>query len=250
MNILFYGVCGTMGRTFVSCATDIADIDLICGVDKYIKNPENYSFPIYSDCSQITENVDCIIDFSVHTSIYDYLPYAVKNNIPCVIATTGFTQEELSYIEEQSKTIPILKSGNMSLGINTLLQLSKICSKILGDKADIEIVEQHHNKKLDSPSGTALLLADGIKEELQDHTYILGRSGMQKRTPTEIGINSIRGGTIVGKHEVMFIMNNEIITLKHEAESKSVFAYGSMNAARYIVKQKPGLYSMENLFQN
>lgn len=247
MKIIFYGIGGAMGKVFASCAQAEDDIEIVCGIDKF---PENcsYPFPVYSSCEKITEKADCIIDFSVHTCIYDYIPFAVKNNIPCVIATTGFSTEELDFIKQSSEKIPILRSGNMSLGVNTLLQLVKLCARALGDKADIEIVEQHHNRKVDAPSGTALLLADGIKSVLPSSNYVLGRSGMKKREKGEIGISAVRGGTIVGKHEVMFIMNNEVITLKHEAESRSVFALGSMNAARFIVKQKPGLYSMEDLF--
>ena len=136
----------------------------------------------------------------------------------------------------------------MSLGINLLLQMSKLCAKVLGDKADIEIIEQHHNKKLDAPSGTALLLADGIKSVNPEYEYNIGRNGLSPRKKNEIGINAVRGGTIVGKHDVMFILDNEVITLKHEAESRQIFANGSISAAKFIVKQTPGLYSMEDLF--
>lgn len=249
MKILFYGIGGAMGKTFFSCVKENPDCEIVCGVDKFADATE-YPFPVYKNCNDIKENPDCIIDFSHHTSVYDYLPYAVKNKIPCVIATTGFSEEETEFINEQKNFIPILKSGNMSLGVNVLLQLSKICANILGDKADIEIVEYHHNKKADAPSGTALLIADGIKEELPSHEYVIGRSGINKRKPTDIGINSVRGGTIVGKHDVMFILNNEIITLKHEAESKAIFANGAISAAWYIIKQKPGLYSMEDMFKS
>lgn len=249
MKILFYGIGGAMGKTFFSCAKETNDCEIVCGVDKFA-NGQEFPFPVYKDCSDIKEKPDCIIDFSHHTSIYDYLPYAVKNKIPCVIATTGFSEEETAFINEQKNSIPVLKSGNMSLGVNTLLQLAKISSKILGDKADIEIIEYHHNKKADAPSGTALLIADGIKKELPSHENVIGRSGSEKRKPTDIGINSVRGGTIVGRHDVMFIMNNEVITLTHEAESKAIFANGAINAAKYIIKQNPGLYSMEDMFKS
>lgn len=249
MKILIYGIGGTMGKILYNCAQESTDIEVVCGVDKFAI-PQNYQIPVYADCTSVKENVDCIIDFSVHSAVYDYLPYAVKNKVACVIASTGHTKEELDYIKENSKFIPILKSGNMSLGINLLLQISKFLAKSIGDIADIEIVEQHHNKKADAPSGTALLLADGIKSQLPESEYVLGRNGMSKRQPKEIGINAIRGGTIVGKHEVMFIMNNEIITLKHEAENKSVFAYGSLNAGRFIIKQSPNLYSMEDIYKD
>ncbi len=247
MKVIFYGIGGAMGRVFQAAAKETDDITIVCGIDK---NPEkcSFEFPVYSSCKEITEKADCLIDFSFHTCVRDYLPFAVKNNIPCVIASTGFDKDELALIDDAAKLIPVLKSGNMSLGINLVLQLAKFCAKTLGDKADVEIIEQHHNRKADAPSGTALLLADGIKSVLPSSEYVFGRHGNAKRQPGEIGINAVRGGTIVGKHEVMFIMNNEIITIKHEAESRSVFALGSMNAARFIVKQPNGLYSMEDMF--
>ena len=249
MKVIFYGIGGAMGTIFRSVAAEDNDIEIVCGIDKY---PEKCQcgFPVYSSCKQVQENADCIIDFSMHACVYDYLPFAIERNIPCVIATTGFDDAETEYIKEAAKKIPILKSGNMSLGINLLLQLAKTCAKVLGDKADVEIVEQHHNRKIDAPSGTALLLADGVKSVLPDSEYVLGRSGICKRKKGEIGINSVRGGTIVGKHEVMFIMNNEIVTLKHEVESRSVLALGSISAAKFIVGKPIGLYSMEDLFNN
>lgn len=247
MKIIFYGIGGAMGRNFQSAAKDVPDMEIVCGIDLY---PEkcDFPFPVYKSCKEINVTADCIVDFSMHACIYDYLPYAVEHKIPCVIASTGFNDEELAYIQKQSAFIPILRSGNMSLGVNLVLQLAKLCAKTVGNQSDIEIVEQHHNRKADAPSGTALLLADGIKSVLPDSQYVLGRNGYSKRQKGEIGISAVRGGTIVGKHEVMFIMNNEVITIKHEAESRSVFALGSMNAARFIVRQQPGLYSMEDMF--
>ena len=247
MKVIFYGIGGAMGKIFRAAAQQTTDMEIVGGIDLY---PEKCDcpFPVYHSCKEMSLDADCIIDFSMHACIYDYLPYAVEHKIPCVIASTGFNSDELRYIEEQSKYIPILKSGNMSLGVNVVLQLAKMCAKSLGEKADIEIVEQHHNRKADAPSGTALLLADGIKSVLPDSEYVMGRSGQCKRQKGEIGISAVRGGTIVGKHEVMFIMDNEVITIKHEAESRTIFALGSMNAARFIVKKQPGLYSMEDMF--
>jgi 4-hydroxy-tetrahydrodipicolinate reductase len=249
MNVLVYGIGGTMGGILNKCIGENGELKVVCGVDKFADKTA-FGVPVYSDCSAIAEKPDCIIDFSMHSNVYDYLPYAVKNNIPCVIATTGFDEEEQRYIERQAQKIAILKSGNMSLGINLVLQLSKMCAKALGRKADVEIIEQHHNRKTDAPSGTALLLADGIKSVLPDSEYVVGRSGMAKRKPTDIGISSVRGGTIVGKHEVMFIMDNEIITIKHEAESRQIFANGSISAAKFIVGKPAGLYSMQDIFKD
>lgn len=247
MNILIYGIGGRMGRVVYSTINSDNELNVVCGVDKFLDN-NDFNVPVYKEIKDVKEKIDCIIDFSNHVNVNDYLPYAKEKNIPCVIASTGFDVNELQLINETSKYIPILKSGNMSLGINLLLQMSKLCAKVLGDKADIEIIEQHHNKKLDAPSGTALLLADGIKSVNPEYEYNIGRNGLSPRKKNEIGINAVRGGTIVGKHDVMFILDNEVITLKHEAESRQIFANGSISAAKFIVKQTPGLYSMEDLF--
>lgn len=249
MRIMIYGAGGAMGKMLGACIRN-SDDKILCGVDKFASQ-NDFDFPIYKDCSDIKEMPDCIIDFSVRAGIYDFLPFAVKNNIPCVVATTGHNEEEMAYIKEAAKSIPVFKTGNMSLGISLLLQLAKMGAKILGRSADIEIIEQHHNKKVDAPSGTALLLADGIKSVIPEANYIFGREGaVGKRTQNEIGIHAVRGGTIVGKHEVMFIMDKEVITLKHEAESKTVFANGSINAAHYIIKQTAGIFSMEDMLKN
>ncbi len=247
MNILVYGIGGTMGHYVVSSAKESEDINVVCGVDKFYKGTE-FDCPIYSSCANIKEKVDCIIDFSVPQGLYDYMPFALKNKIPCVIATTGYTEKDLTYIEEAARSIPILHSSNLSLGVNLLLHLSKEAAKSVGAISDIEIVEQHHNKKKDAPSGTALLLADGIKSVLPNHTNKLGRAGMGKREKNEIGIHAVRGGTIVGKHSVMFIMNGEVITLTHEAENKSILSQGSLTAARFIITKEKGLYSSSDMF--
>lgn len=247
MKLLIYGINGTMGKTVYSCIKEEEDIEVVCGVDSYGQKSTN-EVPIYPTCNEIDVNVDCIIDFSIHNNVYDYIPYAIKNNIPSVIATTGFNEKEQKLIDDASKFIPIFQSGNMSIGINLLIQLIKKSSQTIGDKADIEIIEMHHNKKIDAPSGTALMLANEAKKSLPSSEFIYGRHGLVgKRNKKEIGIHSIRGGSIVGKHQAFFIMNNEIITLSHEAESKSVFALGSINAALYLINKPKGKYSMEDM---
>ncbi len=248
MKIIVYGIGGAMGRNVVSVAKESKDIEVVCGVDKFYSG-NDFSCPVYSSCAEIKEQSDCIVDFSVPQGIYDYLPYAVKNKIPCVIATTGFSEKDEEYIREASKSVAILKSGNLSMGINLLLHLSKEAAKVVGNYSDIEIVEQHHNKKKDAPSGTALLLADGIRSVLPEKINKLGRAGMGRRTENEIGIHAVRGGTIVGKHTVMFIMNGEVVSLTHEAESKAMLAQGGLTAARFIVKKKNGLYSSSDMFE-
>lgn len=248
MKIIVYGIGGAMGHNVVNAAKESKDIEVVCGVDKFYSG-NDIPCPVYPSCAEIKEQADCIVDFSVPQAIYDYLPFAVKNKIPCVIATTGFSEKDEEYIRDASKTIAILKSGNLSMGINLLLHLSKEAAKVVGSYADIEIVEQHHNKKKDAPSGTALLLADGIRSVLPDKVNKLGRAGMGRRAENEIGIHAVRGGTIVGKHTVMFIMNGEVVSLTHEAESKAMLAQGGLTAARFIVKKENGLFASSDMFE-
>ncbi len=236
-----------MGHYVRLSAEKTDDIQVLCGVDKFYTGNE-FSFPVYKSTAEIAEKPDCIVDFSVPQGIYDYLPYAVQNGIPCVIATTGYSEEDYAFIRQCSEKIAILQSGNLSVGINLLLRLVKETAALLGNSADIEIVETHHNKKKDAPSGTALLLANGIREVLPDHENHLGRAGVGKRERKEIGISAVRGGTVVGKHAVSFFMDGESITLSHEAENKSILSDGSLTAARFIVKQRAGLYSASSMF--
>ena len=248
MKILVYGIGGAMGHNVVNAAKESKDVEVVCGVDKFYAG-NDLPCPVYPSCADVTEKIDCIVDFSVPQAIYDYLPFAIKNKVPCVIATTGYAEADEEYIKEASKNIPILKSGNLSMGINLLLHLSKEAAKVVGNMADIEIVEQHHNKKKDAPSGTALLLADGIRTVLPDKENKLGRAGMGRRAENEIGIHAVRGGTIVGKHTVMFIMNGEVVSLTHEAESKMMLAQGGLTAARFITKKESGLFSSSDMFE-
>lgn len=236
-----------MGKTLYNCAMNDERVTVACGVDKFASS-EDFSVPVYKSCAEITEQADCIIDFSVREAIRDYLPYATQNRIPCVIATTGYNDEERALINEAAKSIPVFASGNMSVGINLLLRLAKIGASVLGKNADIEIIEQHHNKKVDAPSGTALMLANGIKSVIKDTEFVYGRQGHTgKRTQNEVGIHAVRGGTVIGKHEVLFMTDSEVITLKHEAESKAVFAKGSIDAAVFLTEQQPGLYDMDDM---
>ena len=179
------------------------------------------------------------------------LAFAEKHSVPCVICTTGYSTEQVEKIKAAGEKIAIFYSGNMSLGINLLIELSKQAAKVLGGSFDIEILEKHHNLKLDAPSGTALMIADGISETLpQEPQYIYDRHTMRrKRTKNEIGIHSVRGGTIVGEHEVIFAGHDECVSIKHAATSKEVFAVGAVNAARFVYKQSAGLYSMQDMLK-
>lgn len=203
---------------------------------------------IYQSIGEVTEKADCIIDFSHHSATKELCDYAVKNQLPLVIATTGHTEEENELINEAAKTVPVFKSGNMSLGVALVACLSKIAAKAFPD-ADIEIVEKHHNQKLDVPSGTALLLADSIKQVRKDSEYVIGRHENGKRKKNEIGIHSLRMGNEVGTHEVIFAMGSQVITIKHEAENRGLFAEGALSAADFLVKQEPGLYCMDDIVE-
>ena len=249
VNILIYGIGGKMGHMVYNALSQRDDAKAICGVDKKYDGRGIY-VPVYTDIKDVVEKVDCIIDFSVKAALYDILPYAVKKSIPCVLATTGYDQAENDYIAENAKKIPIFRTGNLSVGINALVKLVEKAASLIGEQADIEILESHHNQKIDSPSGTALMLLDGVKTVRPQLEPVYGRQGIiGKRTKNEVGIHAIRGGSIVGKHEVQFIMDNEVITLSHEAESKAVFANGSINAAVFLQGKPAGLYTMNDVIK-
>lgn len=247
MNILIYGISGTMGRIVYNTLKNHSTCIGVCGVDKFAKQ-EDFNIPVYQNVFDVKEKVDCIIDFSVKEALPDILTYCKSNKTPCVLCTTGYNEKELELINEASKEIAIFRSGNMSVGVNALVKLVKEATKLLGMNSDVEIIEQHHNKKVDAPSGTAMMLADAVKSEIEDLRIVNGRQGIcGKRTKNEIGMHAVRGGTIVGKHEVMFIMNNEVVTLKHESENKGIFAEGAIHAAEFLVKQPAGLYNMQDM---
>lgn len=248
MKILIYGINGKMGKILYDAVKEENKDAVVCGVDKFADG-NLFDCPVYKDCSAIPEKPDCIIDFAIKDAIYDYLPYAVENSVPCVIAATGHDEKDLAYIKKAAENIPVFKSGNLSLGINLLIKLAEIASSALGEKADIEIVEQHHRRKADAPSGTALMIADAIKKIMPDETYVIGRNEHSgKRQRGDLGISAVRGGTVAGKHEVLFLMDGEVVSIKHEAEDRTIFANGSIAAARFIVGKKNGLYSSKDLF--
>ncbi|MBR3324462.1 MAG: 4-hydroxy-tetrahydrodipicolinate reductase [Clostridia bacterium] len=245
MNILLNGASGNMGREVIQAINSDSELKIVCGVDR---EKTEIGFPIYNDVSDIKENIDVIIDFSVPVATLNILKYAVEKKIPIVIATTGFSKGELEIIEDYSKQIPIFKSSNMSLDINLMVQLVQKIAKVLSD-SDIEITETHHRRKIDSPSGTAILLADAINEVL-DNRKEYNFERMQKRerrNENEIGFSSIRGGNIVGEHTVAFFSDNEKLEIKHTAYSRQVFAQGALEAAKFLVKQEPGLYDMKSI---
>lgn len=246
IKVLLSGANGKMGNEVIEAIRKTDEFEIVCGFDRDETNRNG--FPVYSSIEKITESVDVIIDFSVPMATFEVLKYAKSTETPIVIATTGFSKEQLDEIESVSKQIPVFRSSNMSLDINLMTSLIQKVAEVLTD-TDIEIVETHHNRKVDSPSGTAILLADAINEVLDDKkSYTFDRmQRREKRSKDEIGFSSIRGGNVVGEHSVLFFGESETLEIKHTAYSRQVFADGAINAARFIVTQKPGLYNMKNL---
>ena len=248
-KIAICGACGKMGRFIFDVVSGRDDCTVTAGIDKL---GEAYAdFPVVNEISQLSEKPDVIIDFSHHSALDDLIGYALSNGVSLVLATTGYSDEQVAKIHKTAEQIPIFFTFNMTLGINLLADLAKKAVKILGDQYDIEIVEKHHNQKIDAPSGTAIMLADAINDQLDNkYTYTYDRHSVRaKRRKTEIGMHSIRGGTIVGEHEIIFAGRDEVITLKHEAHSKQVFAVGAVNAAVYLAGKSSGLYSMSDLLK-
>ena len=246
VDIIVSGINGRMGRAIEEMCKNSEKFRIVGGVDISLGVP--HEFPVVSDVNALGK-ADALIDFSHHSAAKTLCDYAVKTGTPVIFCTTGYTEEELSVIKEASTKVAVFRSGNMSLGINLLIELSKKAAEIL-EGFDIEIIEQHHNQKLDAPSGTALMIADGIKSVREDSEYIYDRTKVrQKRVQNEIGIHSVRGGSIVGEHEVIFAGRNENITLRHSALSREVFADGALKAAQYIKGKDAGMYNMSNVLE-
>lgn len=246
VNILLSGACGKMGNAVARCCKEDENLKIIAGVDRAEMLCD---FPVYKSFDDVNVVPDVIIDFS-HISVLDsLLTFAIKNNVPVILATTGYSAEQIAKINDTANKIPVFFTANMSLGVNLLCSLAKSAAKILDDKFDIEIIEKHHNQKIDAPSGTALMLANAVNEVFDDkYTYEYDRhSKRQKRSKNEIGIHAIRGGTIVGEHDVIFAGHDEVITLSHSAQSKEVFAAGAVKAAKFIVGKPAGLYDMGSI---
>ncbi len=244
-KILLSGCFGRMGGAIIDSARENNRIEIISGVD--IADGES-SFPVYKSIFDNVERPDVIVDFSHHTSLPAIMEYAAKNGIPAVIATTGHTDEELETMREAAEKTPVFFSRNMSIGVNLLIALSRKASEFLGVDYDIEIIEKHHRNKLDAPSGTALMIADAIAETRESTNYVYDRhEKREKRSAEEIGIHAVRGGSIIGEHEVIFAGRDEVITISHSAASRTLFAAGAIKAAEFIIGKEPGLYSMDDM---
>ncbi len=236
-----------MGRVIAAHVAERSDCEVVAGID--LNTASNDGFPVYKCPSDCREEADVIIDFSHPSVLTGLLQYAVQRKLPAVIATTGLTKDQVAEIHEAGRHIPVFFTANMSLGVNLLVELAKKATCVLGGSFDIEIIEKHHNQKVDAPSGTALMIADSISECLNHKPkYTYDRhSQRKKRDRDEIGIHAVRGGTIAGEHEVMFAGEDEILTISHTATSKGIFANGSINAALFIVNKPPRVYNMGDM---
>lgn len=248
IRVIISGCNGKMGQVVTAMCAARDNIQIVAGIDVYAVQKNDY--PVYADPMEFPGKADCIIDFSNPAALSSLLAYCRKTGCAIVLATTGYSDDQLREIEAAAKEIRVFRSANMSLGINVLLSLVRQATKILGGTCDIEIVEKHHNRKLDAPSGTAIMIADAAASALeQTPEYVYERHSVrQKRGQNEIGISSVRGGTIVGDHEVLFAGTDEVLEIKHSAYSREIFANGAVQAAQFLAgRTAPGLYNMEHL---
>lgn len=245
-NVLLCGACGKMGGNVLSLLADDPDATVVCGVDLY---PKEIGVPVYKDFSSVKESVDVIIDFSSPVGLRERLEFAKQRDIGIVLASTGFNQEDLDLIQQYESSVAIFRTANLSLGINLMQALVKAAAQTLGEAFDVEIIEKHHNLKKDAPSGTALMLADSVNEAFDgEKSFVYGRQGIVgAREKKEVGIHAVRGGTIVGEHDVIFAGEDEVITISHSAASKRVFAVGAIRAAKWLKGKPAGRYEMKNL---
>ncbi|MDE5590449.1 MAG: 4-hydroxy-tetrahydrodipicolinate reductase [Acetatifactor sp.] len=249
-RIIMRGCNGKMGQTISSLAAQDDEAEIVAGIDLWDDGHNPY--PVFETLELCNVEADCVIDFSQAARVEELLDYCEANKMPCVLCTTGLSQEQLQKVEETSKKTAVLRSANMSLGINLMLKLLKKAADVLAPAGfDIEIVERHHSLKLDAPSGTALALADSINEELgNEYEYVFDRSSRREKRPQkEIGISAVRGGTIVGDHDVIFAGSDEVITFSHTAYSKAVFGKGAIQAAKFLAGKPAGMYDMSNVIE-
>ena len=250
VRVIMHGCNGKMGRVITKIIEDDPEAEIVAGIDKYTGIQNTY--PVFDSIEKCDVQADVIIDFSNAAAVDGLLDYCVEKQIPVVLCTTGLSEEQLQKMEGASAKTAVLKSANMSLGVNLLMKLLKDATKVLATAGfDIEIVEKHHNQKVDAPSGTALALADSINESLeQEYTYNFDRSKeRKKREKNEIGVVAVRGGTIVGEHEVIYAGTDEVIEFKHTAYSKAIFGKGAVEAAKFLAGKPAGRYDMSDVIQ-
>lgn len=247
-KIIMHGCNGKMGQVISKLVEEDNDSEIVAGID--ICDTIENSYPVFTNIDECDVAADVVIDFSSAKAIDKLLEFCKKRNLPLVLCSTGLSEEQIYAAHDLSKEIPVLRSGNMSLGINTVMKVLSNITKLLSDAGyDIEIIEKHHNQKVDAPSGTALMLADTINEQLNcEYKYVYDRSNIhEKRSKKEIGISSVRGGTIVGDHDVIFAGPDEVIQITHRAYSKGVFGKGAIEAAKFLAKQPAGFYDMSDV---
>ena len=250
ISVIINGICGQMGRAvYAAIQAQNGAFSAVAGVDPF-DCTTTFACPVYKTLDEVQEKADVIIDFSIPATTPEILRYALEKKTPVVIGTTGLGERELKLLRSASDRIPVFQTGNMSLGVNLQVELVQLAASTLGASFDVEIIETHHRKKVDSPSGTALMLANAVASiSPEDEEFVYGRHEKNKRrTDNEIGIHSVRGGTVVGEHQVQFIGNDEIIEISHRAFSKQVFAQGALRAARFLASKQSGLYNMKNVF--
>lgn len=247
VRIILNGCLGKMGRMITSTAKNFTNVSIVAGVDKFT-DPSVRDYPIFDDIRKCDIPADVVLDFSRPDSLESIAAYCKDKKLSVVFCTTGHSLEQLNFIDELSKIIPVFRSANMSIGVNVINNVLKQISSFLYENYDIEIIEKHHNQKVDSPSGTAILLANTIKGAIAESTeFIYGREGISKRESNEIGIHAIRGGSIVGEHEVLFAGTGEIISIGHTALSREVFAVGALKACEFMYNKTPKLYNMNDV---
>ncbi|MBR1812095.1 MAG: 4-hydroxy-tetrahydrodipicolinate reductase [Clostridia bacterium] len=250
LKVILSGIHGRMGNAIVNIAAERADLQIAAGVD-LVDAPRADGIPVFASFAELAVSGDVIIDFSNPSGLAAMLDYAVRTNTPVVLATTGYSPEQETMIAAAAQTVAVFRSANMSIGVNVLSQLAETAARLLGNDFDVEIVEAHHNRKLDAPSGTAKSLAKAVERGL-DFTpeYVYEReSRRQQRDHKEIGMHAIRGGTIVGEHEIIFAGRDEIITISHSARSRDIFAVGALNAAAFLADKESGMYSMADMLK-
>ena len=248
-DIIIHGCAGQMGHVLASMAAQDPGLNTVAGIDRATDG--TFDFPFFTSLHDCDIRADVVVDFSVAAATDALLDACAEKGLPLVLCTTGLSDEQVKKMHETAKRVAILKSANMSLGINLMLRLIREITPVLHDAGfDLEIVEQHHRRKVDAPSGTALALADAAKESVRDTalSYVFDRSGVrQKRAPGEIGISAVRGGTIVGEHDLIYAGEDEVITIRHTAYSRAIFAKGALTAAKFLAGKPAGMYSMEDL---
>ena len=250
VRVIMHGCNGVMGQVITGMAKDMEGLTIVAGID--LKNDKENGYPVYASLEECKEEADAVVDFASPKAADHLMDFCAEKKLGLVLCTTGLSEEQIKKVKETAEKTAVLRSANMSLGVNLLLKLVQEAAKVLASSGfDIEIVEKHHNQKKDAPSGTALALAESMNEALgNQYNYVYDRSSVhEKRDPKEIGIASVRGGSIVGDHDVIFAGKDEVITFNHTAYSKAIFAKGALEAAKFLAGKEPGLYDMSDVVQ-